>query len=111
MLWSLPPWLNWYRKPSYRDPVTFSQSVSADIENGLGSRPGSISSQSDAAIPSNLTLDCVLANKTCTQEILMMLSSMLTYITLTGSPLSLYDFYMYLKHIELSPENLEFWIW
>jgi len=92
MLWPLPAWLHWYRKPSYRDPVTFSKSVSADIENGLGSRPGSISSQSDAAIPSDLTLDCVLANKTC-------------------SPLSLYDFYMYLKHIEMSPENLEFYIW
>ena len=29
----------------------------------------------------------------------------------TGSPLSLYDFYMYLKYIEFSPENLEFYIW
>lgn len=28
-----------------------------------------------------------------------------------GSPLSLYDFYMYLKYIEFSPENLEFYIW
>lgn len=35
-----------------------------------------------------------------------------TLLTLgTGSPLSLYDFYMYLKHIEFSPENLEFYIW
>lgn len=25
--------------------------------------------------------------------------------------MSLYDFYMYLKHIEYSPENLEFYIW
>ncbi len=25
--------------------------------------------------------------------------------------MSLFDFYMYLKHIELSPENLEFYIW
>lgn len=25
--------------------------------------------------------------------------------------MSLYDFYMYLKHIEFSPENLEFYIW
>lgn len=25
--------------------------------------------------------------------------------------MSLYDFYMYLKHIEHSPENLEFYIW
>lgn len=35
-----------------------------------------------------------------------------TLLTLgTGSPLSLYDFYMYLKYIEFSPENLEFYIW
>ena len=25
--------------------------------------------------------------------------------------MSLYDFYMYLKYIERSPENLEFYIW
>jgi len=25
--------------------------------------------------------------------------------------MSLYDFYMYLKHIEFSAENLEFYIW
>ncbi|KIW41515.1 uncharacterized protein PV06_07065 [Exophiala oligosperma] len=92
MFSSLPSWLDWYRKPSYRDPVVFSASIRADLENGLTSRPGSISSQSDSAIPSNLTLDRVLNNDTC-------------------SPLSLYDFYMYLKHIELSPENLEFYIW
>ena len=29
----------------------------------------------------------------------------------TGSPMSLYDFYMYLKYIEYSAENLEFYIW
>ncbi|KAH7362683.1 hypothetical protein B0T11DRAFT_281259 [Plectosphaerella cucumerina] len=28
-----------------------------------------------------------------------------------GSPMSLYDFYMYLRHIEFSPENLEFYLW
>ena len=30
---------------------------------------------------------------------------------MAGSPMSLYDFYMYLKHIEHSPENLEFYVW
>lgn len=25
--------------------------------------------------------------------------------------MSMYDFYMYLKHIEYSPENLEFYVW
>jgi hypothetical protein len=33
------------------------------------------------------------------------------FAQLTGSPMSLYDFYMYLKYIELSPENLEFYLW
>ncbi|KAL2422131.1 hypothetical protein ABEF94_009384 [Exophiala dermatitidis] len=88
----LPAWLHWYQKPSYRDPKTFTQTTNAVIEDGHGSRAPSISSQSDAAIPQDLSLDRVLSNKTC-------------------SPLSLYDFYMYLKHIELSPENLEFYMW
>ncbi|KEF52945.1 uncharacterized protein A1O9_10851 [Exophiala aquamarina CBS 119918] len=89
---NLPSWLRWYRKPSYRDFKTFTQTINADIEQGVTSRAPSIISQSDDTIPASLTLDRVLANKTC-------------------SPLSLYDFYMYLKHIELSPENLEFYIW
>ncbi|KAK0713296.1 hypothetical protein B0T26DRAFT_717021 [Lasiosphaeria miniovina] len=29
----------------------------------------------------------------------------------SGSPMSLYDFYMYLKYIEFSAENLEFYMW
>lgn len=32
-------------------------------------------------------------------------------VLVTGSPMSLYDFYMYLKHIEYSQENLEFYMW
>jgi hypothetical protein len=28
-----------------------------------------------------------------------------------GSPMSLSDFYRYLKHVEYSPENLEFYMW
>jgi len=38
------------------------------------------------------------------------LDSSLT-ISTSGSPMSLYDFYMYLKHIEFSAENLEFFVW
>jgi hypothetical protein len=30
---------------------------------------------------------------------------------ISGSPMSMYDFYMYLKHIEYSSENLEFYVW
>ena len=36
---------------------------------------------------------------------------LLMFAELIGSPMSLYDFYMYLKYIELSPENLEFYLW
>src|SRR5947209_13020786 len=36
---------------------------------------------------------------------------LLMFAQLIGSPMSLYDFYMYLKYIELSPENLEFYLW
>ena len=36
---------------------------------------------------------------------------LLMFAQLSGSPMSLYDFYMYLKYIELSPENLEFYLW
>lgn len=68
---SLPSWLHWYRKPDYRDPVVFSKSAAAaaannaDIEQGPSSRPSSISSSSDTAIPADLSLDRVLANETC----------------------------------------------
>jgi hypothetical protein len=36
---------------------------------------------------------------------------MTSLTTNAGSPMSLYDFYMYLKYIEHSSENLEFFIW
>lgn len=110
----LPSWLHWYQKPSYRDPKTFTQTANAAIEDGNGSRAPSISSESDAAIPDDLSLDRVLSGRTC--EYMRTLSRRccsdrsLTRC-MTGSPLSLYDFYMYLKHIEFSPENLEFYLW
>ncbi len=65
MFQEVPPWLRWYQKPSYHDFKTFSQTVNADIEQGVVSKPPSIASQSDASIPSSLTLDRILANKTC----------------------------------------------
>ncbi|KAK4642613.1 hypothetical protein QC761_511470 [Podospora bellae-mahoneyi] len=79
----VPEWLDWYKKPEYRDIKEYSAHVNA------GERP---QSPTPAAIPSRLRLDRILANKTC-------------------SPMSLYDFYMYLKYIEFSAENLEFYIW
>ncbi|CAI4218714.1 unnamed protein product [Parascedosporium putredinis] len=82
----LPSWLVWYKKPDYRDIKEYSTAV------GTGRRPLSPDGRGKTAIPSRLSLEKVLENTTC-------------------SPMSLYDFYMYLKHIEYSPENLEFYIW
>jgi len=82
----LPSWLVWYKKPEYRDIKEYSTAV------GTGRRPLSPDGRGKTAIPSRLSLEKVLENTTC-------------------SPMSLYDFYMYLKHIEYSPENLEFCIW
>ncbi|KAF3352361.1 hypothetical protein VdG1_09048 [Verticillium dahliae VDG1] len=82
----VPTWLQWYKKPEYRDIKQYS----TDVRNGR--RSISSDGKGKSSIPPHLSLDRVLANKTC-------------------SPMSLYDFYMYLKHIEYSPENLEFYVW
>ncbi|KAK8069978.1 hypothetical protein PG994_006594 [Apiospora phragmitis] len=82
----LPSSLQWYKKPEYRDIKEYSSAIVS------GRRSLSPDGRGKVSIPRSLTLDRVLANKTC-------------------SPLSLYDFYMYLKYIEYSPENLEFYIW
>ncbi|KAK8045467.1 hypothetical protein PG993_005491 [Apiospora rasikravindrae] len=82
----LPSCLTWYKKPEYRDIKEYSNA----IVNGR--RSLSPDGRGKVSIPRSLALERVLANKTC-------------------SPLSLYDFYMYLKYIEYSPENLEFYIW
>ncbi|ORY69009.1 uncharacterized protein BCR38DRAFT_335935 [Pseudomassariella vexata] len=82
----LPPWLVWYKKPEYRDIKQYS------AEAKSGKRPTSSDRKNKSAIPRRLQLKRILDNKTC-------------------SPMSLYDFYMYLKYIEFSSENLEFYIW
>ncbi|KAK3688965.1 hypothetical protein B0T22DRAFT_512955 [Podospora appendiculata] len=80
-----PTWLKWYKKPEYRDIKEYA--------TGVASGRRSLSpDRSKTAIPSRLRLERILENKTC-------------------SPMSLYDFYMYLKYIEFSAENLEFYIW
>ncbi|KAH6847834.1 hypothetical protein B0I37DRAFT_152263 [Chaetomium sp. MPI-CAGE-AT-0009] len=81
----LPSWLSWYKKPEYRDIKEYATNISS------GRRSLSPDGR-DGGIPSRLRLDRILANKTC-------------------SPMSLYDFYMYLKYIEYSAENLEFYMW
>ncbi|KAK1956039.1 hypothetical protein LY78DRAFT_686412 [Colletotrichum sublineola] len=83
---NFPDWLIWYKKPEYRD---FKEYATA-IRNGK--RPLSRDGRDKSQIPARLSLEKVLANETC-------------------SPMSLYDFYMYLKYIEFSPENLEFFVW
>ncbi|KAK3346880.1 hypothetical protein B0T25DRAFT_290014 [Lasiosphaeria hispida] len=80
-----PSWLTWYKKPEYRDFREYANNISA------GKRSLSPDGRKNA-IPSRLRLERILANKTC-------------------SPMSLYDFYMYLKYIEFSAENLEFYMW
>ncbi|KAL5612007.1 hypothetical protein BROUX41_000430 [Berkeleyomyces rouxiae] len=82
----LPDWMTWYQRPDYRDIREYSKSA---VD---GRRSPSPDHRSQNAVPPNLRLERVLDNKTC-------------------SPMSLYDFYMYLKYIEYSPENLEFYIW
>ncbi|KAH6686445.1 hypothetical protein F5X68DRAFT_276457 [Plectosphaerella plurivora] len=82
----LPTWLRWYKKPAYRDIKEYSSAVRS------GQRSLSPDGRNAGLIPPHLSLERVLENKTC-------------------SPMSLYDFYMYLRHIEFSPENLEFYLW
>jgi hypothetical protein len=80
-----PSWLTWYKKPEYRDIREYADNINT------GKRSMSPVGRG-CSIPSRLRLDRILENKTC-------------------SPMSLYDFYMYLKYIEFSSENLEFYMW
>ncbi|PSR93997.1 hypothetical protein BD289DRAFT_364059 [Coniella lustricola] len=80
----------WYKRPEWRDIEDYTRMVN-DETLVPRHRPKS-PSQAFAAIPSRLSLDRVLENKTC-------------------SPMSLHDFFLYLKHIEHSSENLEFYLW
>jgi len=80
-----PSWLTWYKKPEYRDIREYADNINT------GKRSMSPAGRA-CSIPSRLRLDRILENKTC-------------------SPMSLYDFYMYLKYIEFSSENLEFYMW
>ncbi|KAH6616067.1 hypothetical protein B0J18DRAFT_484933 [Chaetomium sp. MPI-SDFR-AT-0129] len=86
MPYEFPQWLTWYKKPEYRDFREYATHISS------GRRPVSPNGSVGGGIPHRLRLDRILANKTC-------------------SPMSLYDFYMYLKYIEYSAENLEFYVW
>ena len=101
----LPSWLSWYKKPEYRDIREYANNINTGRRSMSPVGRGS-------SIPSRLRLDRILENKTC-----MFLSPPTGYPLhsstnmYTGSPMSLYDFYMYLKYIEFSAENLEFYMW
>ncbi|CZS94458.1 hypothetical protein WAI453_008062 [Rhynchosporium graminicola] len=91
-----PDWMRWYKKPSYVDVNQFATTISdkAGTVSNPSSPRNSIETKRKSShdIPSKLSLERILKNRTC-------------------SPMSLYDFYMYLKYIEHSSENLEFYIW
>lgn len=93
MPFEFPVWLRWYKKPQWKDIKDYTADVNSENRQGrYHQRTQSQGSGASVAIPSKLALERVLQNKTC-------------------SPMSLHDFYMYLKHIELSSENLEFYLW
>jgi hypothetical protein len=99
-----PSWLTWYKKPAYRDIKEYS----ADVR--FGRRQLSPDGRGKTSIPGSLKLERILENKTCE------VSSSATPPKsdsnhVAGSPMSLYDFYLYLKYIEFSAENLEFYVW
>lgn len=89
---AFPVWLKvWYRKPEWRDIRDYTRQLNDEsfIPRHRSPTP---SPSVMTAIPARLALDKVLENKTC-------------------SPMSLHDFYLYLKYMERSAENLEFWLW
>ncbi|KAK7456800.1 hypothetical protein Landi51_02076 [Colletotrichum acutatum] len=88
-----PDWLIWYKKPEYRDFKEYATAIRT------GRRPLSRDGRDKSPIPARLSLERVLNNQTSNLR------------STQGSPMSLYDFYMYLKYIEFSPENLEFFVW
>ncbi|KAE8447247.1 hypothetical protein EG329_010941 [Mollisiaceae sp. DMI_Dod_QoI] len=95
-----PEWARWYKKPSYVDVSQFAAAI--NDKAGTATSPNTptatprasleLKRRSSTDIPRKLRLERILKNQTC-------------------SPMSLYDFYMYLKYIEHSAENLEFYIW
>lgn len=90
---AVPAWLKvWYKRPEWRDIRDYTRQLN-DESLIPRHRPLSLAGPTlSTAIPARLTLERVLENKTC-------------------SPMSLHDFYLYLKYMEHSAENLEFWLW
>lgn len=91
---TIPAWMKlWYRKPQWKDVNEYTRELNEERRNPSPERQlQKQTSRTSVSIPRRLALDRVLDNKTC-------------------SPLSLHDFYMYLRYIEHSSENLEFYLW
>ena len=87
----LPSWAHWYKKPSYIDIKVYGAKLNSYAERS-SPRSSFSSTRPKTDVPKKLSLERILENRTC-------------------SPMSLYDFYMYLKYIEHSSENLEFYAW
>jgi hypothetical protein len=116
-----PSWLTWYKKPSYVDVNEFANRIREKAEKvhersrSMTStsqplrRSSSESSRRSCEVPTKLSLDRILRNKPCMPSNFHI--DRLSLTSETGSPMSLYDFYMYLKYIEHSSENLEFYVW
>lgn len=98
----VPAWMQWYKKPSYTDIKEYS----ATFQNGKWT-----SADAFKDTPKRLGLDRILQNQTCKPTYLPIEHGSADRERPTGSPMSLHDFYMYLKFIEYSPENLEFFVW
>lgn len=97
-------WIQWYKKPSYQDIQEFSAAV-RDGKRESTLRRGSIE------VPTRLGLDQLLQNWTCELVCCLPEFDSNQLLQSVGSPMSLGDFYRYLKHVEHSPENLEFYMW
>lgn len=55
----VPAWLDWYKKPEYRDIKEYSNAIVS------GKRPASPDGRGRASVPARLRLERVLDNKTC----------------------------------------------
>ena len=111
---SFPSWLSWYKKPSYVDLTALAASYEKKATAGstYSSPRSSVEINNRKDVPKKLSLERILKNQTCTYSCQMTNRRLKNLLILeAGSPMSMYDFYMYLKHIEHSPENLEFYIW
>lgn len=106
----LPSWCVWYEKPEHKDIQDYARQFKANGRSvSLEKERNSIR---QGSIPTELSLERILENRTCEIISINIWFTVVANAGLkTGSPMSLYDFYMYLKYVEHSAENLEFFTW